>query len=280
VELSIVVPVYCGASFIAHTVEVLLSYLPARVPSFEIVLVDDGSPDDTLAVLRSLEEKRVRVVALSKNCGKFGAIKAGMAVARGRCRLFTDADLPYEVEAIPYTLSLIRDQGFHIVVGDRTLPGSEYSEHQAWPRAVASRAFSFLVTVFVTGGLFDTQCGLKGFHGDVAEALFPLLTDSHFSGDVELLYVALKYNLTIRRIPVRLRRSGPSTVSVLPHAMQMIGRIALLRRQWQTGRYSSDALMRLCLQEYWRTDWPPIVERSGWHRLFDGDHPEAGDVGQ
>ena len=66
--------------------------------------------------------------------------------------------------------------------------------------------------MLVTGGLFDSQCGFKAFDGRVAEAIFPLLTDTGFSGDVELLYIALKYNLSIRRIPVRLQRSSPSTV--------------------------------------------------------------------
>ena len=72
--------------------------------------------------------------------------------------------------------------------------------------------FSFLVRMLVTGELFDTQVGFKAFRGDVAAALFPLLTDDGFAGDVELLYIALKYNLAIRRIPVRLLRTGSAAV--------------------------------------------------------------------
>ncbi len=107
--------------------------------------------------------------------------------------------------------------------------------------------------LLVTGGLFDTQRGLKGFRGDVADALFPLLLDERFSGDVELLYVALKYNLEIKRIPVRLRQSGPSTVRLGRDAMRMLARIGGLRRNWRRGRYASEALERIANQVYWVT---------------------------
>jgi hypothetical protein len=111
------------------------------------------------------------------------------------------------------------------------------------------------VRMLVTGGLFDSQCGLKGFRSDVAEALFPLLTHNGFSGDVELLYIALKHNLSIRRIPVRLQGSSPSTVKLTIHSLPMLGRILGLRRNWTSGRYDSEVLSGLGSQVYWpRTD--------------------------
>ena len=106
--------------------------------------------------------------------------------------------------------------------------------------------------MLVTGELFDTQVGFKAFRGDVASALFPLITDDGFAGDVELLYVALKYNLAIRRIPVRLVRTGPSTVNVLGHSLPMLRRIAGLRRRWASGEYESPALRSMASQRYWR----------------------------
>jgi len=250
-ELSVVVPVFNGEAFIADSVARLQGFLSERVPSHEIVVVDDGSTDPTPEVLRPLAGPRVKVLRLPRNTGKYGALKAGMAAAAGGCRVFTDADVPYDLEALPFIADLVSRRGIHIVVGDRTLAESSYHAGIPLLRRAATEVFSFFVTLLVTGGLFDTQCGLKGFRADVADGLFPLLRDSGFSGDVELLYVALKYNLEIRRIPVRLQRSAASTVRLLPHAAAMVRRIATLRWNWQRGRYACDALRRVSSQAYW-----------------------------
>lgn len=252
-DLSVILPVYNGAAFVATSIEILKKFLERHAFAWEILVIDDGSVDATRAAIAPLAGERVRLILLEKNTGKFGALKVGMRVARGSCRVFTDADLPYELEAIPYIERLVNERGFHLVIGDRTLPGSEYTTHLPPIRAAATSGFSFLVRLLVTAGLFDTQCGLKGFRGDVADSLFPLLLDNRFSGDVELLYVALKYNLEIKRIPVRLRQLGPSTVRLGRDAMPMLVRIGGLRRNWRQGRYASTALKRIADQAYWST---------------------------
>jgi dolichyl-phosphate beta-glucosyltransferase len=250
VEISVVLPVFNGADFIRANLEVLLAYLARTFESFEVVVVDDGSTDETASRIESIRDDRLRFLRLPRNSGKYAALAAGMAVSRADCRVFTDADLPYDLEALSFIARLVNQRGFHVVVGDRTLPESEYRVHQPWLRSAATRVFTFFVTIFVTGGLFDTQCGLKGFRADVAGALFPLLEERGFAGDVELLYVALKYNLEIRRIPVRLRRSGPSTVRLGRHAFDMLRRIGRLRRNWNRGVYSTPTLERLSSQAY------------------------------
>jgi dolichyl-phosphate beta-glucosyltransferase len=219
--------------------------------SFEIIFVDDGSEDRTSEVLTSLSLPHLKVVSLPQNLGKFGAVKEGMRVASGTCRIFTDGDIPYELEAITYFFNIVHQRGVHVVVGDRNLPGSEYAEKLSATRSIVTHVFTFLVRTLVTSGLFDTQCGLKAFRGDVADSLFPMLRDNGFSGDVELLYIALKYNLEIKRVPVRLRRSAPSSVRVVNHGLRMIRRISRLRRSWKRGYYYSDALEKLSRQFYW-----------------------------
>ena len=248
-DVSVVLPVYNGASAIASSVARLEETLTKRPGTWEIVVVDDGSTDGTAAHV--VPSARVKLVALPQNRGKFGALKVGMTAAAGRCRIFTDADLPYDLEAFDYVASLVLSRGFHVVVGDRTLAGSIYGARIPRTRAVASPAFSLLVRLLVTGGLFDTQCGLKGFRGDVADALFPLLTIDGFAGDVELLYVALKYNLEIKRIPVRLARQDASTVRFASHAPRMLLDAFSLKGKWVRGIYRSEAIARIAVQEYW-----------------------------
>lgn len=254
VDLSVVVPVFDGADLIGPGIGLLEEALSNRPGSWEIVVVDDGSTDGTAA--RVPVSDRVRLVSLPVNRGKFGALRAGMGLARGRCRIFTDADVPYDLEALSYIESLVNGRGFHVVVGDRTLDASAETEPRPWPRAAASATFTALVRLFVTGGLFDTQCGLKGFRGDVADLLFPLMNVDGFAGDVEILYVALKYNLEIRRIPVRLRRHKASSVRFGAHAPGMLREVLRLRGMWVRGLYESESLRRLAAQDYWASGSP------------------------
>jgi dolichyl-phosphate beta-glucosyltransferase len=250
--VSLVIPVHNGVDFVAASVAEARYFLDQKCPAYEIIVVDDGSTDATAGALDPFLDDRLQVISLPENLGKFAALKAGMAIATGECRVFTDADLPYDLDAVPYIADLINGQGYDIVVGDRALPESVSLSNSRVARKLSSRIFSFCVRMLVTGGLFDSQCGIKGFRGEVAEALFPLVRDNSFSGDVELLYIALKHNLSIRRIPVRLQRASPSTVRLRFHSLPMLGRILRLRHNWRTGRYESENLSRIASQAYWQ----------------------------
>lgn len=255
-ELSVVIPVFNAAAFVAERVGHLTSYLDQSAISYEMVLVNDGSTDGTAKVLESLASERHVALHLSRNLGKFAAIAAGMETTRGRCCLFTDADVPYDLHMIPYMMRLVREQGFHIAVGDRTLPGSSYSERLLsfqlpQLRRAGSRFITAAVRLLVTAGLYDTQCGIKTLRGDVARTLFPLLREPGFAGDVELLYVALKYNLAIRRVPARVVYQGPSSVKPMQHGFAMLRALATLRRRWDRGFYRSETLAALAAQSYW-----------------------------
>lgn len=254
IGLSLIIPVFNGAAMIGESVREARNFLANRGSSFEILVVDDGSTDATREAVQPLVDDRIQLLTLDANRGKFAAVGAGMNQATGSCRIFTDADLPYDLEALPYLAELINDRGFHLAVGDRTLPGSVSLTSSRVARKASSRIFSFVVRMLVTGGLFDSQCGLKASDGRVADALFPLLSDDSFSGDVELLYIALKYNLSIRRIPVRLQRSSASTVKLRAHSLPMLARILSLRRNWDSGLYESETLARLGSQPYWTTN--------------------------
>jgi dolichyl-phosphate beta-glucosyltransferase len=262
-DLSIVIPVYNGENFIGETVHQIHSYLEkATRYSFEIIAVNDGSTDSSVQVLQSLDLPNLTVIDCPINQGKFAAIRLGMAQATGRCRIFTDADLPYDLEAFPYIAHLVNERGLHVVVGDRNLLHSEYAERLTPIRAVCTHVFSLFVRLLVVSGLHDTQCGLKAIRGDVATEIFPLMKDNGFAGDVELLYLALKYNLEIKRIPVRLRRSGASSVRVFRHGLMMLRRIAQLRPSWSRGDYESQKLRELVDQQYWKHPAPRITYSS------------------
>ena len=252
-DVSVILPVYNGAAFLEESICALDGYLKDHFDKYEMIVVDDGSTDHTKSIFSKLAHlPNLKTIHVPDNEGKFAAIRRGIAASRGRCQIFTDADLPYDLEAIGYIDDLINRRKFHIVIGDRTLSESQYSENYGLIRTIASRIFTILVTVIVTGSLRDTQCGIKGFRHDVAEGLFSVLRDPGFSGDVELLYIAIKYNLEIKRIPVRLQRNEESTVKLLKHALSMIYRISKLKLYWRKGYYKSQDLELLSRQEYWK----------------------------
>jgi Glycosyltransferases involved in cell wall biogenesis len=250
VTLSVIVPAYNASGFIERSTRELvdaLERLGERLGvSWEVIVVDDGSDDATSDAV--IKHPQVFATRLARNAGKGAAVRAGMLAASGEVRIFTDADLPYGTASFPYVLDYIQRRGFHAVIGDRVLPGSEYG-HATILRRLVSAVASFLFRTLVTGGMYDTQCGFKALRGDVADALFPLLTIDRFAFDVEIIYLLLKYNLDIKRIPVRQRCESPSTVHVVRDTARAIADILKLRWNWMRRRYTSPAMSSIYLAD-------------------------------
>ena len=221
---------------------------------WEIVAVNDGSTDSTREVLARLVDtvegassSLMKVVELDRNGGKFAALIAGMAAASGECRLFMDADLPFDLSGIANFRDLILCDGFDIAIGDRTLAHSRSIGDSTAIRRVAHLLFSQLVRIVSLGGYADSQCGIKAYRAAVAEALFPLLRERRFAGDIEHLYIALKYNLAITKVPVTQLEHGASTVSVIPAAIEILRTMFLLPIRWRIGCYASATMLSLAI---------------------------------
>lgn len=211
--------------------------------SWETIVVDDGGGDFGAEPLG--DPDTVRLVRLPENRGKGAAVAAGMLAAGGRVRIFTDVDLPYGLDQIPVMADAVERLGFHAVIGDRTLPGSRYAEDLPAGRRIASALFTQFVGRIVTGGFHDTQCGLKGVRGDVADALFPLLRVRRFAFDVELVYVLLKHRADIHRMPVRLLHNETSSVRLPRDAVHGLADVLRIKLHQVRGDYDAPALARL-----------------------------------
>jgi len=251
VALSVVLPCYRAAALAGESVTRLVGALSGRVDTFEIIIVDDGAGDcaDALGSLAPGAGGTLRVITLPTNRGKGAAVAAGMKAARGAVRVFTDVDLPYGTAPIRLVNALIRARGFHMVIGDRTFPQSRYETELPLGRRLASTVFSRITATLVTGGFFDTQCGLKGFRGDVADALFSLQRVNRFAFDVELIYLALKYGLEIKRIPVVLESNETSSVRLGRDALRTFGDVARIKYNQLRGNYASQPLSGLVARE-------------------------------
>ena len=247
-DLSVVLPSYRAAALALRSVERIRETLEKGRLTWEIIVVDDGGGDFDPEAFAA--DPAVRLLRLSRNEGKGAAVSAGMREAAGRVRIYTDADLPYDPELMPVMAAYILDRGFHMVIGDRTLRGSSYHLKLGLTRRALSGVFSAFVGTIVTGGFFDTQCGLKAIRGDVADVLFRLIRIDRFAFDVELVYLALKYGADIKRVPVQLERNDTSSVRVWRDSVR--GALDVLRIKYNqlTGCYSSPELAAIIAADF------------------------------
>lgn len=238
IRLSVVLPSFRDAPRLAAHVPTLQRYLREREISHEIVVCDDGSDDGGLT-REVCDTLGCVYLPLPRNRGKGAALRLGMRAARGRFRLFTDADVPYELDVIERALHYLDFKEFHMVAGDRTLESSRYFHEVPRWRRIGSSLCSFFVGRFVAGGWYDTQCGLKGFRAEVAEDLFGVSRIDRFAIDVELFYVALKRNYDIKRLPVELRWQEGSSVRLVRDGLAMMRDVLRVFANHKLGRYAS-----------------------------------------
>lgn len=250
ISLSLIIPKYNHRDLAIKNMAILNEFLIGCNVGYEIILVDDGSKDNERVYDSDLPTP-VKLIQLEQNMGKGFAVKQGMLKASGDCVIFTDLDLPYHLSVIPYAYDLIVNKDFDFVAGDRTLHHSRYYCQIPFFRKLSSLFFSKIVTLFVIGGIFDSQCGFKGFSRRLAKNLFPLITINRFSFDVEVYYILLKYNILIKRIPVFLCSQDSKTVNPFSQSFEMIKEILAIPLKWRFGKYESEAMKEFGAEVYW-----------------------------
>ena len=239
-DISIVLPCYRAAPLARQAVAEVAAFMRESHRTWETIVVDDGGGD--FGGIPFVDGSHATLIEVPRNRGKGAAVTAGMLAATGRVRIFTDVDLPYGLSPVPLIADAIERRGFHLVIGDRTLRESRYAEDLPLGRRFASALFTEFVGRLVTGGFFDTQCGLKGVRGDVADTLFRALRIERFAFDVELVYVALKHRADIHRIPVRLLRNDTSSVRLLRDSIRGFGDVLRIKLHQVRGHYAAPAL--------------------------------------
>jgi dolichyl-phosphate beta-glucosyltransferase len=236
-SLSVVIPSYRSSEALLKNLPYLMDFLREKISDFEVIVVDDGSKDDG-ATAAIAAENGCRFLSYPNNLGKGGAVRFGMQHAIKEIRLFTDADIPFETEAIEKMVHYLTEKEYDVVIGDRGLHDSNYFTEISAKRRFGSGFFTFIVGRFITTGISDTQCGLKGFRAKVADDLFQVSRINGFTFDVELMYISLKRNYDIKKIPVSLRSQDGSSVSVLRHGFGMVLDLFRIKRNHMMGKYT------------------------------------------
>jgi dolichyl-phosphate beta-glucosyltransferase len=236
-SICVIIPAYNEESRIRPTIERTHSYLREKFREFEIIVVDDGSTDNTVSVVEGLRGRsNIRLIHYPENSGKGYAIKTGVLASRGDFLLTCDADQSTPVEELENLLPFLQ-KGFDIAIGSRGLRESDIAVRQPWYRERMGKTFNMLVRALVIGGFKDTQCGFKLFRGDVARRLFRKSLISGFSFDVEILFLAGKEGFRIKEVPVKWLNSPNSRVRIFRDSLNMFIELFKIRGYWLSGKY-------------------------------------------
>jgi dolichyl-phosphate beta-glucosyltransferase len=239
--LSVIIPAYNEEKRLPKTLEEIDKYLKKQSYDYEIMVVNDGSKDRTVEVAKNLipKIKNLIVAGYEKNQGKGYAVRFGMQKAKGDYRLFTDADNSTSIAHLEKMWPEFK-KGFEVVIGTRDprdAKGARQAFPQSWGRRRLGDIFNLLVQIIVgIWGIWDSQCGFKGFTSRVAENIFSKCKINRFAFDPEILAIAKKLGYKIKVIPVTWINAPDSRVKF--KWMINMG-FDLLKIRWNliTGKY-------------------------------------------
>src|SRR4030042_6397841 len=214
-HLSVVIPAYNEEKRIGKTLREVNRYLEKQNYEYEILVVDDGSKDDTVKVAEALasEIRNLKVVGYAKNQGKGYAVRLGLSKATGEYRLFTDADNSTSIDQVEKMWPEF-EKGYDVVIGSRDIKGAVLDPPQPWLRQIILGEGFKLFRKIVIGlwGIEDTQCGFKCLKKQVVEDVFPKCKINRFAFDPEILLIAQKMGYKIKEVPVYWKNDPDSKV--------------------------------------------------------------------
>lgn len=246
--LSIIIPAYNEETRIGPTLDRILEFLQSASYSAEVIVVDDGSKDDTAAVVaRRIEEYKdaghiLRVLTNTPNRGKGYSVRRGVSEALGDVILFTDADLSSPITEAPKLIDPIVAGRADVTFGSRALNRELIGVHQPFMREFGGKVFNLFMRT-ITGLKFkDTQCGFKAFRRESARPVFALQRIERFGFDPEVLYIARKQGNRLLEIPVEWNHCEggelQSKLNYMRDSMNMFADLVRIRLNDITGHYS------------------------------------------
>lgn len=225
-KISIIIPAFNEEDRIGNTLEKIREYMEENFPSYEILVVNDGSSDKTTE--KAENHKSVLVLEQPKNLGKGAAVRRGMLEATGDIRVFSDADLSTPIYELNKLMKSI-ERGADVAVGSRALDYSSIKKHQPFYREFMGKTFNKIVQILVIKGIKDTQCGFKAFKRNAAQDIFKDAKIDGFGFDVEILFLANRKNYKVDEISVEWYNDERSKISPVKDSLKMISEILRIR---------------------------------------------------
>jgi glycosyltransferase involved in cell wall biosynthesis len=241
---SIVIPAYNESARLGATLDKVLAYIHGQKWDAEVIVVNDGSRDNTAEIVRTLAAKdpALRLVENPGNRGKGYSVRNGMLNSRGQIVLFSDADLSSPIEEAPKLLQALED-GADIAIGSRWLRAETQTQRQPLHRQLFGRIFNLILRLTLGLQFKDTQCGFKAFKQPAVQAIFPLQKIERWGFDPEILFLARKLGFKTKEISVAWGHSGGTRINPLVDGSRMV--MEMLRIRWYdlTGKYDGSSMM-------------------------------------
>jgi len=237
VELSVVIPAYNEERRILPTLEDVAKYLSQQDYSWEVLIVNDGSTDKTNQVVQDFcqSHPNFKLIDNKENKGKGGVVKQGMLEAKGRWRLFMDADNSTPISEIEKLWPYAKD--YDIIIGSRYIKEGAIKKKQPLIRRIISRGGNLLTQLLILPGIKDTQCGFKLFNEKSAQAVFPKQRFLKWSFDMEILAIAKKMGFKIKEAPVIWQDASLSKLKAAKAALRTLKDLLLIKWNLITKKY-------------------------------------------
>jgi dolichyl-phosphate beta-glucosyltransferase len=242
---SVVIPAYNEARRILPCLQAIAAYMGRRSLSYEIIVVDDGSHDDTAMLVERIgtQNPRVRLIRLPCNSGKGAAVRTGIQAAQGELQLFADADGATPIQELE-RLEVAMSAGADLAIGSRTLASrdSRYRVQARLHRTLLGNLFNRIVRRLGIRDIHDTQCGFKLFRKPAARDLFTVARIDGYGFDLELLFVAQLRGYRIVEVPINWTDQPGSKVRVFRDGLAMMREMLAVRRNNAGGLYAAQRL--------------------------------------
>lgn len=237
-QYSIVIPAYNESARIGQALTEVLRTLDEKQWDAEVIVVNDGSSDNTAAIIEAFatRDRRVRLLENPRNCGKGFSVRNGLLHAAGSIVMFTDADLSAPMEEAERLFAAIRD-GADVAIGSRWLERSRQTIHQPLYRQIFGRCFNMVTRMVMRLPFADTQCGFKAFRRAAAQTVFQLQRIERWGFDPEILFIALKRGYSVREVPVTWGHDERSRISYLRDGLKMLEELIYVRWNSLIGVY-------------------------------------------
>ncbi len=245
ITYSIVIPAYNEGARLGATLEKVLGYVREQGWNAEVIVVNDGSRDNTAeSGARDLPTKDpvLRLVENPGNRGKGYSVRNGMLNARGEVIVFSDADLSSPIEEVPKLLAALA-AGADIAIGSRWLRAELQTRRQSLHRQLFGRVFNVLLRIILGLRFKDTQCGFKAFTRRAAQTILPLQRIERWGFDPEILFLARKFGFRVEEVPVLWGHSGDTRIHPLVDGARMFQEMVRIRWYDLTGKYDGGAAL-------------------------------------